>query len=249
LLDKGIDQVNKPGKNIINNTTTEEKATYLYYFLNIAGIILGVIISIMAHKIQMGILFLLIATALYYYSLRYKYMPLWGNIVVAFLSVMVIIICWLFEFFFLRADPASFIQAAPSFKIVNLLVFSYAFFAFITSLTREMIKDVQDLQGDMKSGCRTIPVVLGIARTRMIIMGAVILNMLAIAFFQVLLFNSGYEVSSMYLLIIQVLLVISGFRLAKAHQPSDYGSISLLFKVIMLAGIASMALTWFINPI
>ena len=72
ILDTGLDELNKPEMNLVDHGIPQNQAWNLYYALNIAGIGLGLLVSYLAGKTELGILFLVVATSLYYYSLKYK---------------------------------------------------------------------------------------------------------------------------------------------------------------------------------
>lgn len=246
ILDADLDDLNKPGVNHIGQLITEKLAWRFYYGLNIAGVLLGTALAWLAGKPELGILFLLVATSLYYYSLKYKYLPLWGNLVVALLTALTVVIVWLFEFFFLKNSPADFITISPSFPVLNQFVLGYGFLAFFFSIIREVIKDAQDVEGDRRFGCRTIPVVLGEIRTRWLVAALLFLAVIMITLVQVYLFQ-GYRLLAIFLGIVSILAVYSLIRLLFVRNDDVYRRLSGMLKAMLATGLVSMVFLWFPN--
>ena len=109
----------------------------------------------------------------------------------ALLSALVVLIVWLFEFFMLLNNSGDFISVMNQLGAINKYVAAYALFAFMLSLIREMLKDIQDMKGDMATGYRTLPVVWGMNMARILsgILIAITIILLAIA--QWWLFQKG----------------------------------------------------------
>ena len=156
---------------------------------------------------------------LWLYSNRLKRMPLLGNITVALLtSASLMILTFLFN------DNAR-------------LVIVYSFFAFFVNLIREIIKDMEDMRGDKAFGCRTLPIVIGIRKSKLFIYALMII-------FVILLSWLVIEQNNSFLKVYFVILVIPGsffiYKLMKADTVKDYNQLSLYSKLIMLSGIVSM---------
>ena len=159
----------------------------------------------------------------------------------AFLSAMVIGIVWLFEFFHLRLDPFAFTLIETVHPIINKLVIGFACFAFLISFAREIIKDLQDVEGDRASGCRTLPVVIGINKSRILAVLVILITMFCLAYFQFILIGNNISVAAWYLCLVQALL-ISTVVVALFKKPSRkiFGIVSTLLKIAMITGICSM---------
>ena len=166
VLDIEPDKINKPEKQIIGRRISEATGNKLHFNLTATGILFGIAFSYLSSGIILGILFVIIPTALFYYSLKYKYLPVIGNLVVAILAAVVVMIYWLFEFYHLKSQPEFFIDASGSFSQLNRFIMAFAIFALMTTFIREIIKDMQDIEGDSRFGCRTIPIVMGLKKTR-----------------------------------------------------------------------------------
>lgn len=244
-FDVDADRVNKPDKVIVGKKIRFENAKLLYYVINAVAIAIGFYFAFVYDSFQLALIFPLIIIMLYYYSARYKNMPFWGNLVVGILSGFTVFIVWLFEFFALRSNPGSFIEAQDAFIMINMLVWSYSAFAFLTSMIREMIKDVQDIEGDKRVGSNTMPILIGIPASRYIIISLTFFTIICLGIAQYYLFVRGFAYAAWFLVIaVQFLLAYLIVRLARAHQPAEYRFLSGLSKIIMVAGILSMQLIY-----
>lgn len=245
LVDINPDSINKPGKNLIGERISEKTAQVLYWVTTLLGLAAGALFSYMLNQINYSLVFLFSAGLLWFYSQKYKCQPLIGNIVVALLSSLSFGLVWLFTFFALANQAQEFAQVQSSFWLVTKLVLIYVGFAFIITLFRELIKDLEDYSGDNRFGCRTLPVVYGkgVAKVFALVAGYLSLTGLVWAdyyFFQM----DFYGVAGWFALII-VLLVLILIRLHRANEKAHFASLSRLSKVLMLLGIVSLLLFYF----
>jgi 4-hydroxybenzoate polyprenyltransferase len=120
----------------------------------------------------------------------------------------------------------------------NPLIFIYASFAFFMTLIREIIKDMEDLKGDNTFGCKTLPIVYGLRKTKF-----VIYSILAAFAVIVIILNYFYKALPFmyYVLFLFVPLLLFTFYLIRADMKKDFSRLSTFCKVIMLLGILSMA--------
>jgi 4-hydroxybenzoate polyprenyltransferase len=137
------------------------------------------------------------------------------------------------------------VNAVNQLRSISTFVWAYALFAFLLSFIREIIKDIQDMNGDMETGYRTLPVIWGITRARSIVAGMVVILIALIAASQWYLFNRDLMLVFWYLLIVvQALLVYLFIQLLTHKETGDYGFMSSTAKIIMVAGILSMELIY-----
>lgn len=245
VLDIELDRINKPEKQVIGRQISEVTGNKLHFNLTAVGIAFGIAFSYLSGNIFLAIMFVIIPTALFYYSFKYKYLPAVGNIVVGLLAAMVVMIYWLFEFYNLKSQPDIFIDASLSFPQLNRFVLAFAFFAFITTLIREIIKDAEDIEGDKRNGCRTLPVVFGSKSTRYIVIFLIVITIAATAWFQFILAGTGYLLMAYILGITQILLLYAAFKTSGVKDKNGWGKLSSIFKLIMVSGMLSLVTTWF----
>lgn len=241
--DTGKDHVNRPGKVIVGKGITPGAAVNYYLTLTIAGVAAGVYISMKVDMLLLGFVFIAIALMLWFYTTNYQKTVLLGNIVIGFLSAMVILIVWIFEFFALRASPLIYAEVMSKLKIIGFLVVGYALFAFLISVVREVLKDCEDEEGDSKNGYRTFPVVAGVKTAANFAAFLALFSAAFLGYGQYWLFMKGYNLVFWYLMIaVQPLFIYLIFISFRAVSREDYRFASGVSKVIMLAGVLSMQL-------
>ncbi len=213
--DVKIDYINKPDRVVIGKTITRRYAILFHVLLSLMGISLGTVIHWKIGLVNAFSVFLL-----WLYSNLLKRLPFVGNLAVAVLTgLSILVVDFLYQAF-------------------NPLIFIYALFAFFMTLIREIIKDMEDLKGDNTFGCKTLPIVLGIRKTKVIIY--IIIALFAATVFVLNNFYSALPFDY-YVLLLFVPLVFLLYRLVRADMKRDYRVLSNLCKVIMLLGILSMA--------
>ncbi|OYU96335.1 MAG: prenyltransferase [Bacteroidetes bacterium B1(2017)] len=224
-MDVMLDLVNKPEKVIVGKSISRRYSMFLHFILNTLSI--GLAFSISK---SMAVLVLACVLSLWLYSQFLKKTYLSGNIMVAFLTAFTLWILFVY-------DP----------NVFKAGIWVYGIFAFITTLQREIIKDTEDLRGDSKFKCRTLPIVLGIRKTKEVLFWLQItLLILSISFcfsFESLSFSSTNTNKwfLIYMLIAVIIpMLILAWRIKKADVKNDFSQLSFLSKVIMVTGIISM---------
>jgi 4-hydroxybenzoate polyprenyltransferase len=238
------DSVNKPGKNRVGRNFAVHKVQLLYWVFTVLGILAGTYFSYLLGRVNYSLVFVLSAGLLWVYSKRYQCQPLVGNLVVAFLSALTIAIVWLFSFFALADQPDIFVSVQSFFSQANLLILIFSGFAFITSLIREIVKDMQDFKGDDRFGCRTLAVVSGVEKTKRWAMLVTVMALILALRSQVYFYHIDFRWLFWFFLLIDTLFVAVLLALAKAGSASEFKKISNLLKVLMVAGILSMTLVY-----
>ena len=124
-----------------------------------------------------------------------------------------------------------------NFNHVFFWVAGFSFFAFITTLTREIIKDTEDFEGDSAYGRNTVPIMLGIKWTKIIISGLTAITLISIILIY-LKFLTGSYLTLLYIsdgIVFPLLFLV--YKIIKADKKSDYHFASIFMKFIMLSGI------------
>jgi 4-hydroxybenzoate polyprenyltransferase len=181
---------------------------------------LGCVIGLYVSK-WVFLVSVLSVTLLWLYASFFKKRPFVGNVIVSLLTALSLIIL------------------AVYFPQNRELVSLYALFAFGISLIREIIKDMEDVRGDASHGCRTLPIVWGIPRTKLFLYALIMLFIPA-------LFLAAHWLQNPQLawLFFALLGLISWlvYRLVYADTKREFGALSSLCKIIMLVGMMSMIL-------
>jgi 4-hydroxybenzoate polyprenyltransferase len=237
-FDLNIDRVNKPEKIVVEKLIKRRWTILWHWILSGIGVMLGFYVSWKLHNVLVGLTNLVCVALLWFYSTTFKKRLLIGNIIISLLTAWVILVLYLCELRLHRfADPVYLRLLSRVYKFAVL----YASFAFITSLIRELIKDMEDMDGDARYGCRTMPIVWGISVTKIFIATWLIVLFASLIVIQFYVLQHGWWWSVAYSLLFIILPLIQLFRnLYLAANSADYHRLSNMMKGIMLAGILSM---------
>lgn len=237
-FDADADLINRPEKIVIGKHISQSVAKMWYIIFNLIAFGLGVYISVAIRWYQLSFIYPIIIGLLWYYSTTYKRQLLIGNLIIALLSASVPFIVLLYEIPALhRFYRTLVIEYNVRFEDLWYWIGGYAFFAFITTLHREIIKDMEDFEGDAAYGVNSLPVVLGTKGTKV---SVIALNVILIAALVFVYFNflDSNVLALWYFsigLIIPLLFII--FKTIRAQTKKDYHLISLISKLLMIAGI------------
>ncbi len=246
-FDLRIDRINKPHKIILGKELSRRKAILAHTILNILAVIVGLYLAYLVKYFLLATVFIVVPAMLWLYSIRYKRKFLIGNILVSFLSAIVIAIVWAFEYRGLLLKYEYEITAAPEIiSQINQFLGVYMVFAFLSSFIREIIKDIEDIKGDLKTGCKTIPIVSGIRNSKKLIIVMAVILIFFVGYFQIPLLRLDYDLIFAYLLFtVQIPLILFINRINIAKEKTDYTINSWFAKAIMIAGVFSMFLFYF----
>lgn len=237
IYDVETDSINKPNKVIIGKQVSENLAYNLFFALNIIGVILGFYLSHSVGKSSFFAIFVIISIALYVYASYLKGTVLFGNILISLLVAMSIIIVGIFDLL-----PAITPQNRATQLTFFDIIFDYAFFAFLINLIRELIKDIQDVDGDYKSGMNTLPIVLGRERANKITFSLSIIPIGVVIYFMVTYLYKLPVAIGYFLLFVIAPSIYATIKVFGAKNNLHYKHISLVYKLVMLFGILSLLL-------
>lgn len=237
IYDIDTDLINKPNKVIISKSISEPKAFNLFLLLTILGVCIGFYLSNLINKTGFSAIFIFSSALLYVYSTSLKQTILIGNIIVSVLIAMSIIIVGLFDLL-PAITPENQHTQLTMFKIL----LNYALFAFMINLMREIIKDIEDIEGDTKAVMRTLPIVTGKNRTTKVLFGLSFIPLIAVVYYVVTyLFNYQIAVGYFLLFIIAPLLYFT-IKIFSAKTTKELHHLSNVLKLIMLFGVLSLLL-------
>ncbi len=237
-FDLNIDQINKPDKVMIDKYISRRWAIFFHSFLSIASVAIGIYIDIKSDIHLLGIANFIYGLLLFIYSLSLKKKLLAGNLLIAFLLAWVIVVITLCEGnqFTLLAHH----RLVNTQKLLRYTIL-YAGFAFVINLIREVVKDMEDVEGDRKYGCRTMPIAWGINSTKVFVAVWLVVLISILVLLQFYALQSQWWFFSIYCIVAVIAPLIKAFKkLSKAQTPKDYHEISTLIKIIMFTGILSM---------
>lgn len=240
-FDLNIDAVNKPDRLVVQKIIPRRWTIILHFILSIAGIAIGFYLDFETRVTLVGFSNLACAALLFLYSISLKRKLLSGNILIALLTAwVVLVVTWCEARFFFKAET---LLNTP--KIARL-TFLYAGFAFVISLIREVVKDMEDVEGDRRYGCRTMPIVWGINVSKMFIAVWIFVLGLVLLILQVYVLQFHWWLSALWCLALIIVPLGWVFKnLFRAQTPKDYHQLSTVIKLIMLTGILSMFFFWY----
>ena len=214
--DVKIDMLNKPEKVIVGYKLERRQVLIWHSVFNFSGIFLGTLVSI-----WIGVLNLFAASLLWLYSNRLKRLPLLGNLAVALLTGLSLLVLALY------------------YRSNYLIILVYSSFAFGVTLIREIIKDMEDMRGDEAFGCKTLPIIFGIRKTKWFIYILIFGIAVALYVFSIKVQSSGLSTYFVLLLVPSLYLI---FKLIRADTKQLFNHLSQFCKWLMIGGILSMTL-------
>jgi 4-hydroxybenzoate polyprenyltransferase len=247
-FDTRIDRVNRPDLVVIDTYIKRRVAMGAHVVASIAGIALGFYVALQAGVYQLGFIYAISSGMLWFYSTDFKRQLLVGNLVISFLTALVPIMVPLFEIPLLNQEYGEILlEANTDFTFLLRFVGAYSLFAFVSSLIREIIKDIEDVNGDTSFGRITLPIAIGIEKSKTIVTVLCLILILGLAYIQYLQLEANDFVFFSYILFtIQLPMIYLIIKLKQAKDQTQFGFISRIVKFIMLAGILSSLLV-FIN--
>lgn len=235
-FDLNIDLINKPHKVVVNQIIKRRWVIVWHILLSAAAVLIGFYIDRKTPVKMLGFANLVCVALLFIYSISLKKKLLVGNVIIALLiawSLLVVSFCE--TTLIIRSDSPDFVL-----KITRLSIL-YAAFAYIITLIREVVKDMEDIEGDRRFGCTTMPIVWGINATKIFTSVWIIILIIILVLVQFYVLQFRWWFSILYCIVLIIIPLISVFKkLIKAKTTSDYSAISKLIKLIILSGILSM---------
>lgn len=236
-FDRKTDLVNRPGRVVVGTVIKRRTAMAMHSVFNVLGFLAGAFVAWRAGAWKLAIIFVLVQGMLWFYSTSYKRQMLVGNVVISVITALVPLMAVLFELPMLRAEyEQSLLSRAMNLDYIFFIVLGFTFFAFTVSMVREIIKDIEDLEGDNAYGCNTLPIAMGVNTAK-----SVVISFLAIAIVAIIyvFFNWMTDIYSfsyfIALLVLPMIYLI--IKVQKARSVKQYHAASTLAKLIMLAGI------------
>lgn len=213
--DVKIDFINKPDRVVVGKNITRRFALFFHILLSVSGIAIGFFLSWWIVALNSFSVFLL-----WFYSNQLKRLPFVGNFAVALLTGLSILI------------------VDALYPTHHSLIWIYSVFAFFMTLVREIVKDMEDLKGDNTFGCKTLPIVCGIRKTKLVIYGILLVFIVI-----VLLLNDQYSQLplSYFIIFLFMPITILFIWLLRADRKKEFTQLSSFCKLIMVLGIISMA--------
>ena len=242
-FDVKIDRINRPDRLVVTRTVSKDTAMTLFYVLTAVGVVMGLGCAWAVRSSAAGMVYLLVPGLLWFYSASYKRMLLVGNLIVAFLSALPpLLVAMVQSAWLTRVYNQDLLRYIPVGRDLYLWLGGFALFAFLVTLAREIIKDLQDQNGDRELECHTLPIVWGNRVSQVCVTILLVGIMALVAYLHwggVMPFDhtwSGaatrYIVFGLYIPILCDIALLWSAKIA-----TDYRSAQQLLKFIMFLGV------------
>lgn len=240
IFDQETDNYNKPKNVVVGKTISETNAYYIYIALNFTGVAIGFYLSNVIGKPGFASLFILITATLYFYASSLKQMLLIGNIIVALLLSFSVIIIGVFSLY-----PIVNIENQSVLANLFSILVDYSIFAFMINFIREIVKDIEDVNGDYIQEMNTLPIFIGKQRTAKIVF---LLSFIPV--FSILYYIKTYLFPLVYVCLYMLVFVVAPLlffmvKIWTAESQKQFHNLSTLLKWILFFGILSiLIISW-----
>jgi 4-hydroxybenzoate polyprenyltransferase len=235
--DADIDRINRSGKTVVGSFISKRALVRIYAILSVIGGLLGLYAAKEAGATMLALMQVGLWAALLWYSAQLKRKPFVGNLMVALLTASSVVLVYIYD---RMACPAS---EPGSIRSMTIYVMAYAGFAFFMNLLREIVKDVEDMEGDRAFGCRTLPILMGVKKVKTVVVGIAAVTVAGLAVAIYFLIDSHQVLASAYAVIVMLPgWILFFFRLVRAEKKMHFSDLSRVLKLMILGGILSIPL-------
>lgn len=260
IYDYNLDQINKPEKVVLGKFLKSRDAIIIYMMFNCLAIVLSIFLCMKIEQEIYILVFLLIIYCLWLYSKKLKKYKTIGNILIAFFISLSILNVPLFSYKNILSDDRFF---------VFLIISIFSVLAFLINVKREIIKDIEDIEGDKIHKVKSLPIIFGTKKSKLVTIIIGIILMFAISSlitFQILILRSDLlldvggnqfsnpqiwganYISIIYMFIILIMFFYVELLILNATTKTNFTKASKLLKYLMLLSLLSIpvfSLTYF----
>jgi 4-hydroxybenzoate polyprenyltransferase len=181
-FDVKIDRINRPDDMVVTRVISREGAMRWFYVLTAVGITAGLATAWWAHSWNLLFIYVVIPGLLWFYSASYKRMLLVGNLIVAFISALVPLIVAIIHADYLQHLYGDSLAYTPIIGQLYIWLGGFALFSFLLTWAREVVKDMEDIEGDREMECRTMPIVWGETASKVVVTILVVATMALVSY-------------------------------------------------------------------
>ncbi|SKC23931.1 geranylgeranylglycerol-phosphate geranylgeranyltransferase [Alkalitalea saponilacus] len=238
-FDLRIDRVNRPDKVVVGYVFQRRTVLLFHVIFTFIGVFTGLFLAYITRKETYALMFILLPFLLWYYSTTLKKQMILGNLIISLLTALVAYFVVSLEFAALARIHGDAILETEACSMAWFWTTGFAFFAFISNLGREIIKDMEDVKGDKIAGCHTLPIEMGMGYTKTIV---VILSLASVIFLWVIYavvpeLNQSDITLAYFVLLLTLPYLLIAARIYSAQETKHYHQASQLSKLTMLFGI------------
>ena len=239
-FDVKTDKINRPETVVIDVVIKRRWAMILHIILNAIGLTLGFYLALKCHSLKLLMFQIVSIVLLWFYSTHFKKQLLVGNIVVSLLTATIPIMPMVYDYYLIGGiDSFMSLMIGDFLKTLVIIVFGYSAFAFLTSFTREVIKDMEDYKGDIQTGGKTMPIVWGIITSKVVTFFLILITIGLLLLASLKFYKEEQFIAVYYILGLVVFpLILLTIQTIRAKTSRDFKMASLLLKFTMLFGIA-----------
>ena len=181
-FDVKIDRINRPDDLIVTRIISRDAAMRWFQVLTIVGILAVITLSWWSKSWNLLFVYIVIPGLLWFYSASYKRMFLVGNLIVAFISALVPLLVAIINADYLKHLYNEALAYTPIVGQLYVWLGGFALFSFLLTWAREVVKDIEDVEGDREMECRTMPIVWGEKASKVVITTLVLATMILISY-------------------------------------------------------------------
>jgi len=237
-FDINIDQINKPDRLLVDRIIKRRWAIIWHWIFSFAGVLLSFYVSWKINNWIIGLANAGCVLLLLLYSSTFKKRLLIGNIIISILTAWVIMVLFVGEWTISILNYEAHRDVMSRLFKVAII---YTGFSFIISLVREVIKDIEDMEGDARYNAKTMPIVWGVNVSKMFAGVWLIVLILTILILQIYVLQYKWWIGVAYSIIFIAIPLVQILRkLYVATSKSEFHKLSNAIKIVMLTGILSM---------
>jgi 4-hydroxybenzoate polyprenyltransferase len=243
-FDVSIDSINKPDRLYISKSIHRREAILWHQVFSVIAVVIGIYLAWHSGNLRLLMIQPITIALLWFYSTGYKKQPLLGNLLISFLTAFVVLLTVLYQTPLFH--PKTMDEKTASY-IIFIRIFYYFIFAFLVSMMREIVKDMEDAEGDERYGCRTVPILWGMQVAKRIVYAIGIVVIVLVIQVQQIPFVNGDYLTVIYLMqTIQLPILIAFWKLYTADSKKHYKQVSTLLKLVMLMGVLTIFYFYFL---
>lgn len=235
--DRETDLENKPDRVLVSGKVGETAAYNLFFAFSVLGVGLGFYLSNSIGRSGFALLFVVISATLYLYATNFKRTFLVGNFLVAALLALSVFIIAVFDLL-----PVVTPENRGTMSVYFRVILDYAIFAFVINLIREIVKDLEDVNGDYNQGMNTLPIALGVSRTAQVVFWASIAPTAILLHYV----NKYYMENQLYWATLYSLIFVIApmayfvVKMWSARQKKEFTHLQRVLKLVILFGVLSI---------
>ncbi len=205
----------------------------VYFLINVLGIVIATYIGIKISKPFLILIYPLAVGLLALYSSSLKKKPLVGNLIVSIFAAFVPGIIWF-------AESSSFsalsLKSPQTYDWMTRVLIAYITFGFLSTLSREIAKDIEDVKGDHLAGYKTLPIVAGVPKTKVLMLFNTFFLLVTFILWLDILIKYQFLVWLMVVILIAPTIYIL-YLMKKSSTKNDFSVISKYLKILMALGL------------